>query len=385
MNQKLSESEWKSVVAKNKIKDNGLQQALAAYAKVDEEEHDARTKAIAQIAKLADTLKKSKEIAAIPAVAKYVAEVLAASLSEQKEVAKSKAAAELTQKHAEAAVKAAAAKAKDGDKEDEEDEEEEELEGAYHEKLMAAIKKLRGSKDISYQFLICDAKPHVGLMLAKRINSKHKEELTRITGGSKRFLKIGNAHADNAKLVFEMEDPVTGIARKLQESIKYFTGKKMPIMVGSESAEDEEEQKEGAVAAAKPPKPELAKAPEVWKGTRDILEKNINALKKAIQAEYANESPDLIAEINGNMDKLDAVFGKLDTRLSDSLARAGAAKDAASRSAELKASKGILAEYIKYVKSEPLIDHIDKNPFGVKTNLRATITGSLTHMAQAIG
>jgi hypothetical protein len=32
-----------------------------------------------------------------------------------------------------------------------------------------------------------------------------------------------------------------------------------------------------------------------------------------------------------------------------------------------------------------LIEHIDANPFGVKTNLKAVLTNSLTHMAKAIG
>ena len=52
---------------------------------------------------------------------------------------------------------------------------------------------------------------------------------------------------------------------------------------------------------------------------------------------------------------------------------------------ELGVAKAILAEYIKYVKSEPLIEHIDANPFGVKTGLKAALAGSLTHLAQSIG
>jgi len=31
-----------------------------------------------------------------------------------------------------------------------------------------------------------------------------------------------------------------------------------------------------------------------------------------------------------------------------------------------------------------LIAHIDKNPFGVETNLKKVLTDSLTHMAQSI-
>jgi len=51
----------------------------------------------------------------------------------------------------------------------------------------------------------------------------------------------------------------------------------------------------------------------------------------------------------------------------------------------LQESKGILAEYIRYVGSEPLIAHLDSNPFGVKTELKATLSKSLTQLARTIG
>jgi hypothetical protein len=39
---------------------------------------------------------------------------------------------------------------------------------------------------------------------------------------------------------------------------------------------------------------------------------------------------------------------------------------------------------VAFVKSEPLIDHIDKNPFGVNAQVKKTITSSLTHMIKSI-
>jgi hypothetical protein len=47
-------------------------------------------------------------------------------------------------------------------------------------------------------------------------------------------------------------------------------------------------------------------------------------------------------------------------------------------------SKAILFDYINYVKSEPLIAHIDSNPLGIQTNLKQVLADSLKHMAQAI-
>ena len=51
----------------------------------------------------------------------------------------------------------------------------------------------------------------------------------------------------------------------------------------------------------------------------------------------------------------------------------------------LKNAKAILTQYIGYVKSEPLVAHMDQNPFGVKTDLRALLAGGLTDAAKAIG
>jgi len=82
--------------------------------------------------------------------------------------------------------------------------------------------------------------------------------------------------------------------------------------------------------------------------------------------------------------RVDVILEKLDARLAQTLERAGATKDAAKRKAEIAGAKTILADYIAFVKSEPLIDHIDKNPFGVNAQVRKVITDSLTHMIKSI-
>ena len=143
------------------------------------------------------------------------------------------------------------------------------------------------------------------------------------------------------------------------------------------------------VGAPKPPpvlgKPSLVKADPVWQGTRGLLAHNIGVLKRAIGAEYAREHPDVVAAIDQGVVRLDVVLERLDDRLGASLARAHAAGDEAARTAALEQARAILAEYGAYVKSERLIGQIDANPFGVQTALRQTISGSLDHLAQAIG
>jgi hypothetical protein len=386
MDQKLlTEGAWKTIAAKFKVKDNGLQRALATYQKLDDKDDTGRLKAVALISQLAANLKKVKEVSAQEDLADYIASVDAAAELEKTEINKAVA---IAAKAAVEAKKKADSQSNKQLKEQEAADDEEEERGEYHARLLTAFQKLKSAKGLAYEFIVCDAKP-CGVMVAKKITVKHKAELTQVTG-SKRFLHLGACHFENGKFVFTMEKPVTGLARKLQESIKFFTGKKLPILVGTETAESDDEQPSSAqpakpAPAAEPVSPALAKAPEVWHQTRRTLSANLDQLKKAIGAQYAAEGPKIIAGIEQSLKKLDGILDKLDTRLGDSLAKAEAAKDAAARAAELNRSRDILKEYLRYVASEPIITHIDANPFGVRTNLRETLTTTLTQLARATG
>jgi predicted transcriptional regulator YdeE len=145
-----------------------------------------------------------------------------------------------------------------------------------------------------------------------------------------------------------------------------------------------------APAAAAPPPPAAAKlaaigaAPQIWTQTRSVMSKSIDQLSEAIRREYASESPEILADIEKGMAKMSEVTARFDHRLAEAMERAHKAQDEAARKAELARAKAILAEHIKYVQSEPLIAHIDANPFGVQTNLKKVLTASLTHMAKVV-
>jgi len=125
----------------------------------------------------------------------------------------------------------------------------------------------------------------------------------------------------------------------------------------------------------------LEKGAFVWNSTRDILETNIEELKKGVLAAYNTEHTALLKEIDGGLVKLRSILDKLDTRLADSLDSAYKA-EGADRDAELKNSKSIMTDYIKFLKSDKLVKHMDDNPFGVDTSLQKIITNSLNHLAQ---
>src|SRR5512132_2663372 len=90
----LSDSGWKDVAAKNKIKDNGLLKLLADYKRIDESRHDEAIASLDQIVKLAAQLKKAKDVSAAAAAAKYVNELADAAEADRRAMLKAKAEAE---------------------------------------------------------------------------------------------------------------------------------------------------------------------------------------------------------------------------------------------------------------------------------------------------
>lgn len=138
-----------------------------------------------------------------------------------------------------------------------------------------------------------------------------------------------------------------------------------------------------AVSAQK--QKQLADAAASWRQTHAAASTQIAALKAAVKTHCADGHPALLAEIDKGLAKLDGVMGAIDHRLAESMASAGAADDHGEHRAELEGAKTLLMEYITYVTNEPLVAHVDDNPFGVKTGLKALLVTGLRDAAKAIG
>jgi hypothetical protein len=386
MSAKLTENDWRQNSARCKFKNTELQGLLADYDDLGDDEHDELLDKIAEIKKLALEVKKSREITANPAAAKYLGEIVAAADAEQREVSKDKT-------EAEKAAKKSNVTANKADTSDNGDGEPFGKDSPVGKLLLLALQKLKSDEDLEYEFIVCDAKPQPAVMIAKKITAQHKTLLTDATGGSKKFLHVGLCWFEDGHVVFEPETPTSGLVPKLKLALHHHTGKKHAVRIGEESSEEEPAPaasprdvasggKAVAEAAAAPnPVPELAKAPDTWKGTCDTLLEDIRALGKAVRAQCANEPAEFTKEINGYMEKLESRIEKFGLKLSNSLVKANDAKDAAGRKAELTNAKAIVAQTIKDVK--PLAVVVDENPF-VKTNFTGELTGGLTRAAQAI-
>ena len=90
MNKYLAESGWKATLqqTKGKVKDNGLQRALAAYEKLPEDQFADRQTALKLISKLADGLNNPKGHLGLKPVADYLDNIAGAVAKESQEIGK---------------------------------------------------------------------------------------------------------------------------------------------------------------------------------------------------------------------------------------------------------------------------------------------------------
>ena len=136
-------------------------------------------------------------------------------------------------------------------------------------------------------------------------------------------------------------------------------------------------------AAAKAQK--LVEAATAWRRTLDTAAERVGALKSSVQAHYAGGPPQLYPQVVKSLGRLDAALHRVDASLADALARAARATDAQTRQAELDKAKQTVARFVQNVRAEPLIAHMDRNPFGVATGLQPFLLEGLTQAAKAIG
>jgi len=393
----LSDSGWKDVSSKNKIKDNGLLKLLADHKRIDEARHDEAIASLDQIVKLATQLKKTKEVAAASAAAKYVNELAQAAESDRSAIVKAKTEAEKKAK-VEAEAKKQDAKKTSQDEDGDDDDESSAL---LTTKMIPLLRQV--NKGETMHVLVARAGKQVKVMMSRKPIAPARRKILAdelgVSGGVKYF--GGHCVKEDGATTFVLKSEVTGLAKLLKLALLNQTGMRVKKLScrgeDGEDADHDEDEGDDLVAGgpeggetpeptrAKEPSPELVQAPQAWDGARELLATNIGALKQAVRAQLAGQADDFIDEIDGQLEKLDRILGRLDQRLTTSLTSAAATRDAAERSSALRESKGLLAEYIKYVGSEPLIDHIDKNPFGVKTELKATLSKSLTQLARALG
>ena len=405
----LTEGGLKTLLSKHKLKDNGLQKALATYDKLDDDAHDDCLETITQIGKLAATLKKAKDVAANKSVADYLDDLMDAFDTEEKDVTKAKAASAKTDA-ADQKKKEKEEKEKEDEEDDDEDEEEEE--GEYADRLLTAFKKLRSMAGQPMKYVVCEARPFCGLMIGRRISPKHKQELTELTGGSKKFLKIGECHFEDGTYIFTSEQSVPGLARRLQKSVKNHTGKKFKFAHGGETVAEDDEAEDlppSEAEARKPAAPGEAPAPEptapptaqqmealedrrrafkkaraAWVMVKTQAEEDLEKVKDGAHEHYLADPAQFPKVVQGCKD-IDAIMDNLDDELRDTLDKY--ASTPLKNQAKLRelgtAASEILDRYCKYVEGNPLMKAIDMKEFADVT-IHAPVMKALTDLRKAL-
>ena len=202
----LTESPWKLLANKYKLKDPGLQNALRDYNAINcEKDPSGASDALTDVAEQSSKLKKANP--AVKEVTAYLDEVCKAAARQKQVLA--------------AIIKAQAQQETPGD-------------GELKPRLIASLNKVRAAagKDL-IPFVACIAKPFYGILLAKSsseaIGPAHKKLLTELTGGTK-FI-VGDCVFENNAHTFIVDNVVAGLAKNLKRSLKEFTGQTFKVRV----------------------------------------------------------------------------------------------------------------------------------------------------------
>lgn len=204
----LSDTGWKSVVSKNKVKDNGLLKTLEKLKKLDDVQHDDATKLLTEARKLAEQLQKDKAVAAVKAVATYLGDLVDEVGSALRQVAKDKAAHD----------KAQAAKAKA-----EKDDDDEESPDLLSTKMVPLLRKATQGKTM--QALVAKSGKQVVVMLSpKPIPPARRKMLAEQLGGGTIKYYPGTCGLEAGAMTFALNAEVTGLAKLIKIALLQQTG-----------------------------------------------------------------------------------------------------------------------------------------------------------------
>jgi hypothetical protein len=182
--------------------------------------------------------------------------------------------------------------------------------------------------------------------------------------------------ATQAQMAIKAADPTAG---DLIDQLETALGS------GSASASSAPPPSGPAVPGADPAKQAaLQSSPQIWQDTISSMASGIGQLKDAIRKDFADEAPEVVADIEKNLARIDQVTQRFDRTLADLLQSAAAASDDAARKAALAKARSVMTDHIKYAASEPLIALIDDNPFGVSPGIKQTLVAKLTQLSALV-
>jgi outer membrane protein OmpA-like peptidoglycan-associated protein len=237
----LSDAGWKDVAGKSKVKDNGLLKALEKLKRLGDDDHDETTKVLDEVGKLAGLLQKDKAVAAIPVVAKYVAEVIGEAQAMARDVAKAKAEHEKAQKaEAEAEKKAAVKTAEHHDDDDE-------LTPELLTTKLKPLLKLVAKGETMHTLVAKSGKKVVVMMSRKPISPARRQMLADELGGGSTKYYPGICRLEAGAMTFALKNEVAGMAKLVKVALLEQTGLRLnKLKCRGDDGEDADEDADGA-------------------------------------------------------------------------------------------------------------------------------------------
>jgi hypothetical protein len=424
----LSDGAWKDVLAKNKgVKDNGLLKVLADIKKVDEDDHDDAQKALDEVLKLIGQLKKSKEIAAAPAVGKFLAELASAVDSASRDVDKAKAeASKVNKAKAEAQKKAHAEAAKKGDEEDEDEEESPELLTTKLKPLLRLV-----AKGETMHTLVAKSGKQVVVMLSRKpIPPARRKMLAEQLGGGSTKYYPGHCSLEAGATTFALKAEVAGMSKLIKAALLGQTGLRVNKVKcrgedgddddgdedesGAQGAAGKTEETAATAASAAPaagattmPRAAVAEAPDgpasprqievledrrrefkraraAWVSVKARAEADLEKVKDGVRMAYMADA-DQFPKIVAGCKEIDSILDNLDDELRDTLDQyASTALRNQKELHQLAATAGeILERYQRFVASNGVMRAIDEKEFADVT-VHAPVVKALADLRKSL-
>ncbi len=241
----LSDRGWKDLTSDNKVKDNGLQKALEKLGKVADDAHDEAAKALAEVTKLAQALKKDRAVAAMAEVVKYLGSMIDAAEDAAKLVEKDQAEQEKKQKAEQKAQAAAEARKKKDDDEEADDEDEDEEDDETSELLTTKFKPLLKlvQKGNTLQTLVAKSGKKVVIMLSRKpIPPARRRILSEALGGGSTKYYPGTCSLEAGVVTFHLSAEVAGLTKLVKLALLEQSGIRInKVLCRGEDGEDNED------------------------------------------------------------------------------------------------------------------------------------------------
>ncbi len=382
----LSDAAWKDLVAKNKLKDNGLLKVLERLKKFGDDEFDDGLKALEEATKLAGQLKKDKAVAAAAPAAKFIGELISAADSTQREITKAKADAD--KKKAEAEKKAAEA-AKKADAEDDDEEETPELLTTKLKPLLRLV-----TKGETMHALLAKAGNRVVVMLSRKpIPPARRKMLSEQLGGGSTKYFPGHCTTERGMVTFVLKAEVAGLSKLVKAALLEQTGLRInKIKCRGDDGDDHDEDAEDGAAGAAGPDEEDAPGAEALRAKADTIHKAVQSWNQSTVAATTElrKLQDMVRALGDPRaapvaQGLESILVRLDTVDDEAEAAATAARsgDEAAFDRARDALVAKLRNIASYVETDELIKEADANPL-MDIRLSETLGTSMKDILQAL-